>query len=175
MHSRKSSMQSIRSPVTPRPHSASDRGHELSFPGDLGGVEHGLGSLADELAQEEWDEYDEADGATHFRSDPSADHVNASNPPYPPYSVGPSPRPASVRDPTGPVSNGADAYAGRCLPSKVDIAIPISLEEQISALESLARLDSGQRKSETKGDFGVLVEQLQDLGSQANLESQATR
>lgn len=171
-------MQSIRSPVTPRPRSASDRGHELSFPGDLVGAEnsvHGLGSLADELAQEEWDEYDEADGATCFRNEPSADHANASNLPYPPYSVGPSPRPASVRDPTGPVSHGADAYAGHCLPSKVDIAIPNSLEEQISALESLARLDSGQRKSETKGDFGVLMEQLQDLGSQANLESQATR
>ena len=57
-HSRKSSTYSVHSPVTPRPISSHDRNTGFSFSNDFEGaigVEQGLGSLADELA-EAWDE-----------------------------------------------------------------------------------------------------------------------
>ena len=180
-HSRRSSAQSTRSPTTPRPPSSSDRGNEHGFPGDLGGTENsvrGLGSLADELAQEEWDEYDEADGASYLQDEPSADHADAANP-HPGATIArdpnPSPRPASVHDQNGPIPNDRDARASQISPSKSHPVIPDSLEEQISAVESLARLDGGHAPLESETCFARVVEQLKDLGSQAELESHATR
>ncbi|MCJ1234937.1 hypothetical protein MMC14_002901 [Varicellaria rhodocarpa] len=56
--SRKSSIQSFQSPITPRPTSSDGRGGDYGFSVDFGGTTNpgnGLGSLADELA-EAWDE-----------------------------------------------------------------------------------------------------------------------
>ncbi|MCJ1287107.1 hypothetical protein MMC26_006455 [Xylographa opegraphella] len=62
-HSRKSSIQSLPTPTTPRPPSSHDRMEGFNFSRGFGGsaeAENGLGNLADELA-EAWDEGDEGE------------------------------------------------------------------------------------------------------------------
>ena len=82
LHSRKSSIQSLCTPTTPRPPSSHDRTEVFNFSGELADAGNCLGSLADELAgawdkDEDKDEDEDEDGNGEVEGEEDMSSVQA--------------------------------------------------------------------------------------------------
>lgn len=179
------------SPVTPRSsHGDREFGADVNGFGSGGGG--GLGSLADELGEEEWDEEGEEydgggdsldftpgegaaakEGPAHARkesqsveTDPSS-HASATL------------SPVSARNGKRRHRRDNSRYDGSDYGDDSDFelsdAISPGLEARMAAVEGLARRGLEENGSSTDGVVARVTEELKDLGSQAGVESGATR
>ena len=181
-HSRKSSMQSLNSPTTPFTPSTYDRNTELGYPNEnlnMGSAANGLGSLADELAEEEWDEdeeiLEEEDGDSGLTNGTSNNlNGRAGN-------TGGSPS-HSLRSPTSKrrrnrrrsTRSNLSAFSNESDDIDESQIISSELEQQIAEIERLSKQDISQ--TDRSQDVFLRVESyLKDLGSQATMESHTTR
>ena len=170
--SRKSSIHSINSPITPfRPSSALDRNGDYGF-GTEDAVPEGLDNLAAELAEEDWDEEDnlvEGDDFLAEESEYSTQNglnvmLNGIKPPE--YTNG-----VTHMLKEKPVTNVIGTEDDDIEESKV---ISHDLEDQMKLVEKLCKPEP--HKGAKDQDVLERVErQLRDLGSQAKLEEQASR
>ena len=189
-HSRKSSMQSVGSPRTPRPGSAMDRGQELGLIGELrdgAAAGNGLGSLADELAEEEW--YEDGEGEEEFGGLMQGQTGVAKENTEPRRNAGHS-MPAATLSPAKISGNGSawpikksqrrhSDCDGSDYGDSDDLeeiqGISVGLESRMAAIESLARQGTGNWDLEGKDVFSDVTQQLRDLSSQANVETHIIR
>ena len=199
--SRKSSIQSVHTPTTPRPQSSLDQSFDFGFSNEHNGAaeaENGLGSLADELA-EAWDEDDEADegtsGIQRIRDEPICNgHLDgqetpehdrpyqleigiALSPPLEQRPNGSSSPPKSVSRPRRPRKGSqcdGSNYGDDSDPENI-FGISSSLECRISSIESLVRQSTESNNDKTEDVIIRVAKVLKDLGSQAGLESGVTR
>ena len=196
--SRKSSIQSFQSPITPRPTSSHG---DYGFSNDFGGVtntDNGLGSLADELA-EAWDEDGEVEEGVSGNHMDGQDNTNnghqendhtqldhrrdkevvTSSSIQSEYRNGllslakPVSRQKSRRKTTARSYEGSDYGSDFDLEDSGDI--PPSLEIRMSAVESLARQGLESNGSEADYVCARVASSLRDLSSQAGVESGVTR
>jgi len=194
-HIRRTSSNSIQSPVTPRPLSSHSRNVDFGSSNGFctaqdGG--NGLGNLADELA-EAWDEEGEeeiearspdaqidrdlANGHTtpHLLASPSSISNHLPSPPFPrkdPSSLSPT-KPASRSKHRRKKSQHASSDYGSD-PEEVD-GISRSLEAHMAAIEHLARHGTEANDSDTDDVISRLAESLRDLGSQSGMENSTSR
>ncbi|MCJ1409219.1 hypothetical protein MMC19_003297 [Ptychographa xylographoides] len=196
-HSRKSSVQSIlslRTPTSPRPPSSHDRNGGFNFSNDFGGsgdARNGLGSLADELA-EGWDEDGEVeDGSSMMLSEDRGYDGQVPTPASPQFdhsTIGLALSPLHEQ-PNGSLSPPKKSFRSRRLgkPSDYDgsdygegsdfegTRISPSLDTRMAVIESLARQGAASTEVEANGVFFRVADSLRELGSQASVESHATR
>ena len=183
-HSRKSSMQSQYSPATPFTPFGLERSAELNT-NDFGtmGRANGLGSLADELGEEGWDEDDElqedrpytptyTNGTRRTSSGLNGYAGNVSplaprDSPESPSSRRKRNRRRSTRSSLSSFSNESDIEASEIITPK--------LEAQIAEVERFAKQDFSLQADSSKDMFRRVEKELQDLGSQAQLENHTTR
>ena len=194
-------MQSVRSPTTPRPlSSALDRNGDFGFHdfgSSAGGVNNGLGSLADELSEEYWDEEEDMEAAVAGLQSQGAQAENAPGSPtayHDGHNTGMDGfmSPARSRAPTNGSATLSPLQATRsrhrAKPSDYDGSdygdssdleevdgISRTLEARIAAIEGLAR--QGTLSTGTDADKVVerVADYLKDLQSQANVENHTTR
>ncbi|KAF2815162.1 uncharacterized protein BDZ99DRAFT_408906 [Mytilinidion resinicola] len=175
------------SPVTPR------SSHGFQDYGDVGGDGggEGLGSLADELA-DAWDDGEEGDGYEE-EDQPLAQSVNGDEPHLNGVNGVPrdsgvvlasSPEVEKTLSPARALRNSRhrrkeSMYDGSDYGDDSDLetseGISAGLEARMAAVESLARRGMEMNGSAADGVVGRVTEQLRDLGSQAGVESGATR
>ena len=181
-HSRKSSMQSLYSPATPFTPGL-DRSAELTLANEInmGGATNGLGSLADELAEEEWDEDAEAFEDRPYTpsytngSRRASNGLNGHAGNMSPHTLRDSPgsptskrrrnRRTSTRSNLSAFSNDSDIDESEIISSE--------LEAQIAEIERLAKQDFTSQGSREL--FLRVEKEFRELGSQAQLESHTTR
>lgn len=191
--SRRSSQNSIQSPLTPRPLSSYDRsdyGFSNGFGNGVGSESsNGLGNLADELA-EAFDE-DEDLGAggqlPGFQYDGVGDEQNGDSVHEfckftPPPS--PSTRERSLSPPKQPTRlkhhrRQNSQYDGSDYGDDSDLegadGISPALETRMAAIEHLARRGTEANGSDLDDVVQRVVDYLKDLGSQSNIENGASR
>ncbi|MCJ1243097.1 hypothetical protein MMC30_000294 [Trapelia coarctata] len=189
--SRKSSIQSLRTPTTPRPPSSYDRAEGFSFSNEYGDAGNGLGSLADELA-EAWDEDEEdVSGLPEVEEDASkGQSQEAASPPFNSHhdmgAIGLSPSPVLVSKPNGsPVPQKKlrkrlkdTDYDGSDYGDNSDLeesGITPQLEARMAVVESLARQGAASTGTEADQVFSRVASHLRDLSSQASVENHTTR
>lgn len=181
-HSRKSSVQSLNSPTTPFTSSLLDRSEEFSHEVNASIDANGLGSLADELAEEEWDEYgelgeDENELSSYTNgAGRNSNGLNgyAGNMQDTPLSSPRSPstkrrrtRRRSTRSNVSGMSNESDIDESEVMGAE--------LERQIAEIECFSKQDFSPNADASPDVFRRVEEELKDLGSQASLESHTTR
>ncbi|KAL1619317.1 hypothetical protein SLS56_010155 [Neofusicoccum ribis] len=154
-----------------------------SFAGDGGE----LGNLADELADAEEDDYEDGEGdasmmqsqvieQNHTQELPNGHTRHGSR-----ETIMQTPKTATTLSPATRVNHrrNRSRYDGSDYGSESDLeasdSISASLEAKMAAIEHLARRGTEDNGSATDGVFIRLTEQLRDLGSQAGVESGATR
>ena len=195
--SRKSSLQSLCTPTSPRPPSSHDRTGDFSFSNDYGisaSTGNGLGNLADELA-EAWDEGGEEEG-TALEQPAGVDtqcngHTQEISPPQIDYyhDMGIVGLASATEKPIlRKKANGSPA--GRPRPwnrrkhtdneelDKLHLeetGLTPSMETRLTVIESLVRHGVTERGAEVDGVFSRVASALKDLSSQANVESHTTR
>ena len=144
----------------------------------MGSAVNGLGSLADELAEEEWDEdeeiLEEEEGESSLMNGMSNNlNGRAGN-------TGGSPS-HSLRSPTSKrrrnrrrsTRSNLSAFSNESDDIDESQIISSELEQQIAEIERLSKQDFS---SDTSQDVFLRVESyLKDLGSQATMESHTTR
>lgn len=193
----------MRSPTTPRPPSSHDRPGDYSFANEFGAVTasgNGLGSLADELA-EDWDEYGEGEESlgelqalNEEKEEEEPEKVALPGQDYQ-HDMG------FMGSAMAPALHNKDSIAAlplvleKVIPSRhrskpsgyngseydenfdLDEAggITPSLEVRMATIESLARQGLEHSGSDADGVFKRVGDSLKDLSSQANVESHATR
>lgn len=157
-------------------------GDDSFIAGDGGGE---LGNLADELADAEEDDYEDGEGdasqshmieQNNTQELPSGHARNISR-----ENGLQTPKAVSTLSPSSKVNHrrSRSRYDGSDYGSESDLeasdCISASLEAKMAAIEHLARRGTEDNGSATDGAFIRLTEQLRDLGSQAGVESGATR
>ncbi len=186
-HSRRTSSNSIQSPVTPRPllsHNRSvDFGSSNGFCTALDGG-NGLGNLADELA-EAWDEEGEEeveprspDAQFNGHGEVTNGHITS------PLLASPSSISNGIpsRSPNNSASRSKhrrkqSQYGGSDCgsdPEEVD-GIPPSLEAHMAAIEHLAQYGTEASAKDDDDVISRVAESLRDLGSQSSMENCTSR
>ncbi|MCJ1477509.1 hypothetical protein MMC13_006181 [Lambiella insularis] len=199
-HSRRSSVQSLRTTTSPRPPSSHDRTGGLDFSTDSAGptnAGNGLGSLADELA-EAWDEDGEGeeDTSSMQAEDEKACDGTAEALASPPYDyqfdmeiIGLAISPPLLQTRSGSQKHlrqishskhghGEADYSGLDYADESefgDSGIPPALETRMTVIEALARQGAASSTAEVNGVFGRVADSLRDLTSQASIENHTTR
>ncbi|MCJ1331602.1 hypothetical protein MMC10_008293 [Thelotrema lepadinum] len=182
-HSRKSSMQSLNSPATPFTPSALDRHPEFGYPNEnlnMGSAVNGLGSLADELAEEEWDEDEEL--LEEEEDDPSGTNGMSNNLNGRAGNMGGSPN-YSPRSPTSKrrrnrrrsTRSNLSGFSNESDDIDESQIISLELEQQIAEIKRLSKQDFSPQSDKSQDIFLRVESQLKDLGSQATMESHTTR
>ena len=185
-HSRKSSFQSLHSPVTPHASSGLDRSGEFGLAGGTiseGTATNGLESLAAELAEEDWEEEEYDDGLVEGEdSCPTAGPDESQDSEKLQFN-------GTRRVPLDKTTNGTSppnsrksrhrkALSGTSDLSEVtdidesEVMSP-QLESHISTIETLYKQDLHEGKY--ADTFNRIKAELRDLGSQASVESHTTR
>ena len=183
------------SPTTPRPPSAQGRSGSIDFGAELpeqSAAGNGLGSLADELAEEEWDE--DAEGQEEYEDTigNGAGEENVQTQPQGMHAQGSTAACLSPVDALNERSNdrgskgtrsrhraktsdydGSD-YGGSDEFDEVE-GIPPSLESKLVDIENLARQSIGESKSPSLDVISHVSDRLKDLGSQITIETHMTR
>lgn len=178
------------SPVQARPphslHPAASYG-ELNGDGDDSFNAGELGNLADELADAEEDEYEDGEADASMMQSQLVDQTQPQELPnghsrhISRDDVMQTPKTATTLSPSSRVNHrrNRSRYDGSDYGSESDLeasdSISASLEAKMAAIEHLARRGTEDNGSATDGVFIRLTEQLRDLGSQAGVESGATR
>ena len=195
--SRRTSTNSLQSPLTPRPVSSHSRNGEFGSSDAFGNMidgGNGLGNLADELA-EAWDEEGEEDpeirplnaaydgyqdGTNGHITPPQlgspssiSNHISSSPLPQDYNSLSPTKASSRSKHRRKPPSqyDGSDYGSD---PEEVD-GISASLEARMSAIEHLARRGTEANGSETDTVISRVANGLRDLGSQSGVENGSTR
>ena len=196
-HSRKSSLNSIRSSLTTRPTSSHSRNGDFGSSNGFGSATdggNGLGNLADELA-EAWDDEGEEGVDTRspggqfdgygdllnghttppqLRSPSSISNHIPSSPIPNPTSRSLSPMKQSARSKHRQRQSQYDGSDYGSDPEEVDGISP-SLEARMAAIEHLARRETEANGIEADTVISRVAESLRDLGSQSSLETGASR
>jgi hypothetical protein len=186
-HSRRTSSNSIQSPVTPRPSSSYSRNVDFGSSNGFGTAPdggNGLGNLADELA-EAWDEEGEEEVEPRSPDAQLNGHgVLANGHTTPPLLASPSSISNRIpsRSPNKPASrskhrrkqsqHGSSDYGSD--PEEVDGISP-SLEAHMAAIEHLAQYGTEANDSDTDDVISRVAERLRDLGSQSGMENGTSR
>ncbi|KAL1647824.1 hypothetical protein SLS58_002625 [Diplodia intermedia] len=178
------------SPVQARPpqglHAAASYS-ELNGEGDDSFNAGELGNLADELADAEEDDYEDGEGDAALMQSHVVDQNRAQELPngharhFSRDDLTQTPKTTNTLSPASRVNHrrNRSRYDGSDYGSESDLeasdSISASLEAKMAAIEHLARRGTEDNGSATDGVFIRLTEQLRDLGSQAGVESGATR
>ncbi len=190
-HSRRTSTNSIQSPVTPRPSSSYSRNVDFGSSNGFGTAPdgaNGLGNLADELA-EAWDEETEEGFEPRSPDAHSNGHGELANGhTTPPLLASPSSISNRIpsRSPNKPASrskhrrkqsqHGSSDYGSDhgSDPEEVDGISP-TLEAHMAAIEHLAQYGTEANGSEADNVISRVAESLRDLGSQSGMENRTSR
>ncbi|MCJ1397064.1 hypothetical protein MMC11_000256 [Xylographa trunciseda] len=202
-HSRKSSVQSLRTPTTPRPPSSHDRTGGFNFSSEFGtsvNAGNGLGSLADELA-EAWEEEGEEEGEDDI-SDIHAEEVclptsGLDEAPsllfqdqYEKDIIGLAILPDLLEKPVETINLQKHITRAKTRRKQTDYkhgldyaehsdneetGIPASLEMRMAVIDALAKQGSALTGTEVSGVFVRVADALMDLTAQTGVESHATR
>lgn len=186
-HSRRTSSNSIQSPVTPRPLSSHNRSVDFGSSNGFSTAQdggNGLGNLADELA-EAWDEEGEdeveprsPDAQLNGHRELANGHIT------PPLLASPSsisnripsrsPNKAASRSKyrRKPSQHGSSDYGSD--PEEVDGISP-SLEAHMAAIEHLAQCETEANGSDVDNVISRVADSLRDLGSQSGMENSTSR
>ena len=175
-------MQSLNSPITPFTQSTLDRNFAFGFTNEnmaTPSMPNGMSSLADELGEADWDEDEETleegeeEASNHTNGVSNGLNGHAGNTQDTPgYSRSPASkrrwnRRRSTRSNISGLSNESE---------DIDESLVMSpeLDQQIAEVERLSNQDFSQI-DKSQNVFYRIEEELKDLGSQANIESHATR
>lgn len=167
-HSRRSSSHSQWTPGTPRTASVFEVGEFGGGLNDLNINGNGnLGSLADELAEEDWDEseVEQTENPHEEAGGPSlSQHEDALSPEFAPGKKAKSTE-SHEYDGSDYGEDDLEEVAG----------ISRTLEDRMAAIEALARQGAGSTDTKESGTISRVIEQLHGLSSQANIETHVTR
>ncbi|MCJ1392844.1 hypothetical protein MMC18_005716 [Xylographa bjoerkii] len=201
-HSRKSSIQSPRTPTTPRPPSSHDRAGGFNFSSEFGGsadTVNGLGSLADELA-EAWDEDRDGEGeedlsGIHAEEEDTCASGLEETPPRLSEGqdekdiIGLALSPVLQEKPNGTLSPPKHSTRPKTRRKETDYdgsehgehfdneetGIPASLEARMAVIDALAKQGAALTSTEANDVFVRVADSLRDLTAQTGVESHATR
>ena len=175
-------MQSQHSPVTPFTPGAFDRNVELGIAEEINstvGAASGLGSLADELAEEEWDEdgeYTEEETGSGAGQAIGSNGLNghAGNIRETPT---PSPTTPTFKKRRSRRRSTRSSMSGFSNESDIEESEIISpaLEHQIAEIERFANQDFSSETDKSSEVFFRVEKELRDLGSQAQVENYTSR
>ena len=196
-HSRKSSLQSLCTPTTPRPPSSHDRTGDFSFSNEYefpAGAGNGLGSLADELAEAWEEDGEEEEGVLEQPAEVDTQcngHTQEIFSPQTGYHhdmgiVGlaiSSEKRVLRKKPNGSPAGRPRPWNRRKHTDNEDLdsshigetGLTPSMETMLTVIESLVRHGVAEKGGEFDGVFSRVSSALKDLSSQANVESHITR